>query len=451
LSLVLSLLDFKFVTANSLIGLPGSQENSQIGLFEDEAGIRELKELRDMFFTAFGAERDRLKLKFVQAQNRMFQRLISEGLKSHAELTTKLSIWDPFSHTSSWFDPEWMFGITDGFDIVIANPPYVQFQKLDINFREVLRKSSHYESQSDLWYFFVYKVYQLLQVGGLLTFIVSNYFLQAGHAETLRKFITNNFKARSITNFTDNYVFENVGVHSLIMLLEKVETIDYDMQYYECDDLSTLRLKNGRTFNINKSALGETWLLASDNDSIFINKLVSQGVKLGSFSKISNGIKSGEDSICILNKNADTGGFAEAQLLKNYLKNSDIHRYYIDDSSKSIIYSCSSTILEDYPIFKTIFPNIKGYSKKNGLKEARLMTSGNYIGHVKIYQSNKQLIVTPYRTNNIGFALNMGCLSGTDTYIILNKSDRINEFVLLALLNSKLIRWFYERTGKKER
>jgi len=26
--------------------------------------------------------------------------------------------------SASWFDPEWMFGVEDGFDIVIGNPPY---------------------------------------------------------------------------------------------------------------------------------------------------------------------------------------------------------------------------------------------------------------------------------------------------------------------------------------
>src|SRR2546430_1123486 len=124
-------LDFKFVTANSLIGLPGSQVNSQIGLFEDDAGIRELKELRDSFFNASGTERDQLKFQFVQAQNRMFQRLISEGRRGHADLTAKLTTWDPFSNkSSSWFEPEWVFGVKDGFDILIGNPPYIQLQKL---------------------------------------------------------------------------------------------------------------------------------------------------------------------------------------------------------------------------------------------------------------------------------------------------------------------------------
>jgi len=135
-------LDFKFVTANSLIGLPGSQVNSQGGLFEDAAGIEELRELRDMFFNASGTERDQLKLQFVQTQNRMFQRLISEGRTSHAELTTKLSTWDPFSHKSApWFDPEWMFGIIEGFDIVIANPPYFQIQKMPETQKEVLGRA----------------------------------------------------------------------------------------------------------------------------------------------------------------------------------------------------------------------------------------------------------------------------------------------------------------------
>ena len=32
--------------------------------------------------------------------------------------------------SSPFFDPEWMFGVKDGFDIVIANPPYVSSKDL---------------------------------------------------------------------------------------------------------------------------------------------------------------------------------------------------------------------------------------------------------------------------------------------------------------------------------
>jgi Alw26I/Eco31I/Esp3I family type II restriction m6 adenine DNA methyltransferase len=42
------------------------------------------------------------------------------------ETTEKLAAWDPYDQNASadFFDPEWMFGIRDGFDIVIGNPPY---------------------------------------------------------------------------------------------------------------------------------------------------------------------------------------------------------------------------------------------------------------------------------------------------------------------------------------
>ena len=38
--------------------------------------------------------------------------------------------WDPYNQNkeSNFFDPYWMYGIADGFDIVIGNPPYIQLQ-----------------------------------------------------------------------------------------------------------------------------------------------------------------------------------------------------------------------------------------------------------------------------------------------------------------------------------
>ncbi len=120
-------LDFKFVTANSLIGLPKTDQPQQT-MFDDYESIDELKEVRNDYFEADPFEREQLKTKFSNKKLEIFKALEKEhgwvGI-AKAELTQKLTDWDPFSHKAcDWFDPEWMFGIKTGFDVVLANPPW---------------------------------------------------------------------------------------------------------------------------------------------------------------------------------------------------------------------------------------------------------------------------------------------------------------------------------------
>jgi len=54
------------------------------------------------------------------------------------QIAKKILTFRPFdlNYSNPWFDPEWMFGITGGFDIVIGNPPYIQLQKRFDNHRK---------------------------------------------------------------------------------------------------------------------------------------------------------------------------------------------------------------------------------------------------------------------------------------------------------------------------
>ncbi len=231
-------LDFKFVTANSLVGLPTSNKRSQMGLFEDTQGIAELKEIRNMFFNASGSEREHLKLQFVQVQNKMFQRLISENRRGHADLTTMLTTWDPFAHSaSSWFDPEWMFGIKDGFDIVIANPPYGLINKkqnkhISITMDEKefeLLKNSYPDANGgmiNIFRFFIVQSISLLKENGCFCEIFPLSFTGDQSMNKLRKSIFNNNKIISIEAFPERddinkRVFQPVKMSVCIMTLMK--------------------------------------------------------------------------------------------------------------------------------------------------------------------------------------------------------------------------------------
>ncbi len=227
-------LDFKFVTANSLIGLPTSNKQNQIGLFEDTEGINELREIRDMFFNASGSEREQLKLQFVQIQNKMFQRLISENRRGHAELTTMLTTWDPFGHeASSWFDPEWMFGIKDGFDLVIANPPYISFglrgtQKMTSEERKVLVSlyPNSAEYKISFYALFMDKAIQLSKLnGGIQTYIVPDSFLVGRYFSKIRANVLNNCEIAQIS-WLPHKIFDAVIGYSVVYTFTRKKDID---------------------------------------------------------------------------------------------------------------------------------------------------------------------------------------------------------------------------------
>ena len=85
--------------------------------------------------------------------------------------------------------PEYMFGIKDGFDIIIANPPYIQLQSERGRLRK-LYEDCGYETlvaRGDVYQLFYERGCQLLQrSGGLLAYITSNSWLRAEYGRKTR-------------------------------------------------------------------------------------------------------------------------------------------------------------------------------------------------------------------------------------------------------------------------
>lgn len=188
-------LDFKFVTANSLIGLPSAGGPT---LFKDLAGITQLKEIRNQFFNSTNSERHQLKDEFKEVQKQMLLRTIQ--LKGSDDTTQLLSTWDPFSNKlTSWFDPEWMFGVEDKFDLVIGNPPYVKKEHLDEQTIENLEKTyvetvkgkeKHWSD--DLYVHFIFRGLELVKPNGILTYITNDSFVGLASKERVRTLMFNN-------------------------------------------------------------------------------------------------------------------------------------------------------------------------------------------------------------------------------------------------------------------
>ena len=168
-------LEFKFVAANTLIGLPTKEEAQ--GAFETSKTITKLKEIRERYLNSYGAEKAQIEKEFCSTKQELFEDSLKWGTNNCAlaEAAKKLTEWDPFSYEScSWFDLEWMFGIEDGFDVVIANPPYgfrnVLTAEEKIYFRKVEKIAFSSGDSAEL---FSKKSFdKLVKKDGILTFII---------------------------------------------------------------------------------------------------------------------------------------------------------------------------------------------------------------------------------------------------------------------------------------
>ncbi|NUM81476.1 Eco57I restriction-modification methylase domain-containing protein [bacterium] len=203
-------LEFKFVCANTLIGLPPI--NEQMDAFEESAHVQKLKDLRDEYFTSYGDQKKNIEKEIDLLQKEMAK----DSVKNKEARAVKLANWKPFSdEASSWFDPEWMFGLKDGFDIVIANPPYLEISGIDWNLRrvyETLFKTA--KGRFDLYILFIEKAMKLKKLDGSFSYIVPGKFLNNKQFVVARQLICENYSVTIVK--IDDRVFE-ASVNSAIV------------------------------------------------------------------------------------------------------------------------------------------------------------------------------------------------------------------------------------------
>ena len=125
-------LENRFVTANSLIGL--DEQQAYLSTDEMDNLLKQLQKVRhDLFKAKTPKYKFELRQQDKEIREKLEQELISVGFgKENARL---LSTWDPYdkNRSAEFFDAEWMFGIKDGFDVVIGNPPYIDSETMTNN------------------------------------------------------------------------------------------------------------------------------------------------------------------------------------------------------------------------------------------------------------------------------------------------------------------------------
>ena len=134
-------LEAKFVAANSLI--PLAKTGNNLGRTPDIIELEnKLKEANHKIFSADKySKKTYWKNRLAELRTRLAEKLASDGFLTSGAVN-QIASWNMFDQNSaaSFFDADWMFGIKDGFDIVIANPPYIDSETMTLLGQTDLRK-----------------------------------------------------------------------------------------------------------------------------------------------------------------------------------------------------------------------------------------------------------------------------------------------------------------------
>ena len=221
-------LDFKFIIANSLITLDNT---TQLSIFENQDHIKILKDIREEYFNADSERRTELKLEFLQVQQDMLLNTIANYQKQASARYQQLSEWKPFENqATSWFDAEWMFGIKDGFDIIIGNPPYLESRHSNFSesLKDKLQEQLHIRygkkfdlipRGSDLLIYFYELSLRVIKENGINVFITQNSWLDTEYGSQFQKYLRQRTNVLSIID-SDFKSFETANINTVITIFQ---------------------------------------------------------------------------------------------------------------------------------------------------------------------------------------------------------------------------------------
>ena len=232
-----------------------------------------------------------------------------------------------------------------GFDIAIANPPYVQLQKNGGKLANELQDLGYktFARTGDIYCIFYEKGVQILKEDGVLCFITSNKWMRAGYGEKTRKFLSENTNPIKLIDFAGTKVFESATVDVNILLAKNQKNTQNTLACIIKDNctnnLSDYVKQNG---SIQSFTTSSNWTILSAIEQSIKNKIESVGVPLSKWDiSINRGILTGYNEAFIIDEEIKNKLISEdpksAELIRPILRGKDIKRYGYDFSNRYLI------------------------------------------------------------------------------------------------------------------
>ena len=312
-------LDYKIVCGNSLLGVEKTLFNLDL--------FKELEVLKPLYFDETNAKKK-------QEYRNQIDQLIREITGNNANFDFEVYFSEVFHEKG-------------GFDVVMANPPYIRQEQIK-EFKQALQKLySCYTGVADIYVYFYERGFQILKDGGTLTYISSNKYFRSGYGEKLRQFLGSKVTVCQLIDFGDAPVFDAISYPSIIILSKshprenQVRALTWEPgapieQFAEVFQVNSFLI-------LQKELTADGWRLESPAVLRLLEKLRKAGKPLGEYvnGRFYRGILTGLNEAFVVDRATRDRLIAEHpssdEVLKPFLRGRDVKRWRVDFAEQYLI------------------------------------------------------------------------------------------------------------------
>ncbi len=352
-----------------------------------------------------------------------------------------------------------------GFDCIIGNPPYIRQEQIK-DIKPLLQKQyqDFYNSTADIYTYFFALSYHLLKDKGFNAFITSNKYARAKYGTQLRELLLKKTTIVSYMELNALKVFESATVDTSIMsFIKQTPPKESRFKYYEPTPDDKNDLKSAHSLRMRQNALStESFIFANATLLDLRDKMESVGTPLKDWDiQINYGIKTGANEAFIIptEKREEILNACKTQeerkrtetLIKPILRGKDIKRYSYEWAHLWVINThngyTSNLKFKIPPIDIEKYPATKAHLDSHYDTIATRSDQGDTPYHLRncayLEDFEKEKIVYPETSQGAYFIYeNSGIFLEKTAFMIV--SDAYNLKLLTALLNSKLITFYFK-------
>jgi TaqI-like C-terminal specificity domain/Eco57I restriction-modification methylase len=339
-------LDFKIVCGDSLAGPDPDVPASTLVEDAVQRTAGEIAELKALYAVSTGEEKIELHREVEEKQRSLAELMAHTGVPDEA-VDWRVAFAEVFER--------------DGFDVVLANPPYVR-QELIKEQKPRLREvyGALYTGTADLYVYFYYRALQLLGAGGMLVFISSNKWFRAAYGAKLRQLLGDHADIWSITDFGDLPVFESATAYPMVFIAQRAG--DARVTYFTevpslgppYPDVDAVIAAYG--YALPPEAIsGTEWRMAGAETIGRLDRMRSGTVPLSEYvaGRIYRGVLTGLNKAFVIDGTTRDALIAadpkSAEIIRPFVVGKDIRRWVVDYKDQWLITTKVGTNMRLYP------------------------------------------------------------------------------------------------------